>query len=210
MKLLLVVMISFYSCLLFADGKVIFVKGKVTSQNKQLKKGSLVKEGQILESGKDSLGIIKLNEGTTFKLNPESKIEIKRIAKKKKGTWLGLLKGNVFLKYDKKKKNGLRVSAKGVSMGVRGTEFFASYNNDDVWMCVHKGKVLVKAKGDKKATLVKQGEGVLVKKGKETTDPKAYPWTEKLNWNMDPEKGKTESEIEIEDAYSDPLDQEYD
>lgn len=195
---------------LFASGKAIFIKGEIYKGKQKLTKGSTINEGEVLIAGKDSLGVFRLNEGTTFKLNANSQIKVAKIATKSTGSWLRLLKGNVFVKYDKAKKNGLKLTAKKVSMAVRGTEFFASYNNDDVWMCVNEGKVSVKSPDDKKPTLVNAGQGILAEKGTKTTPPKEYPWTKKLNWEMDPSKGSLESEIKIEDAYSNPLDVDYD
>ena len=197
--------------LLFAQGKVHFAKGLVLLDNKKIKKGNQVKIGQVLQTKKDALAIIKLNEGTTFKVNENSKIKIQMIKGKKKGTILSLIKGNAFFKYKKSKKSkGLRVKAKSVSMGVRGTEFFASLDDNDVWMCVNEGAVAVRAKEDKKSIIVKEGLGVRVSNGKKTSAPQMYPWTKKLNWNMDSSKGKLTSKIKIEDAYSNPLEAEYD
>lgn len=98
-------------------------------------------------------------------------------------------------------------------MGVRGTEFFVAHgkkSSGDIWMCVSSGEVVVKAKTEKKATSVKAGEGIVIKGGKETSNPKPLAWTQKLNWNMDPKKGKVENTISIDQAYSDVLDFDYD
>lgn len=96
-------------------------------------------------------------------------------------------------------------------MGVRGTELFASYGTGkDVWMCVNEGIVSVRSKKEKKGTLVKAGEGVVVKKGKWTSKPKPLAWTKKLNWNMDPASGDVVNKVSIESAYSDLLDEDYD
>lgn len=37
-----------------------------------------------------------------------------------------------------------------------------------------------------------------------------YPWTRKLNWNMDPTAGEVIDRTDLEQAYSDLLDQDYD
>ena len=96
-------------------------------------------------------------------------------------------------------------------MGVRGTEFFASYGSGkDIWMCVNEGIVSVKSKSENKQTLVNAGEGVVIKKGSGTSKPKPLAWTKKLNWNMDPKVGEVVNKVSIEAAYSDLLDEDYD
>lgn len=212
MKVFLSVMLLLcFSGLTFAaDGKVIFVKGSLTINNKVLKIGDLVNEGDVLVAKDKSFGVIKLESGSTIKLNANSSLKISKVRVKKSKSILKLLKGTVFLKYNKKKKNGLILQAKSATMGVRGTEFFAGFNEKDIWMCVNEGIVSVKSKEDQKPVLVKQGEGVLIEKGTTTTSPKSYPWTKKLNWNMNPQKGELESKVEIDSVYTDPLDVDYD
>jgi len=209
MKIMIALILLSLSLVTFAKGSAVYVKGDVKVDHKKIKKGFIVKEGQTILTGSKSFAVFKLKEGSTFKVSPNSSLKITKV-KEKKETVLTLLKGHSFFKYNKKKKGGLKVNTKTVAMGVRGTEFFVSYHKDDVWMCVHEGVVAIKSKREKKVKLVKEGEGVVVHGGQKTSTPKPYPWTRKLNWNLDPQKGSLESKINIEQAYSNPLDQEYD
>jgi len=201
-------------------GKVLFVKGKATFAQKGQKQ-NIVKKGLTFDNktffitGKKSLVILSLNDGSKIKVSPNSKLYVNMPAKKATST--SLLKGNAFfyvLKSKLRKKDKFVVKTKFAAMGVRGTEFFVSYgqgnNPKDVWMCVKEGLVAVKRKADKKATLVKTGEGVQISKSDGVTAPTPLPWTEKLNWNMAPDKGDLENKVNIEDAYTDLLDKDYD
>ena len=105
------------------------------------------------------------------------------------------------------------VKTKNASFGVRGTEFFISYGKDrakDAWMCVNEGLVRVSPKDSKESVDVKAGEGVQVKDKKSVSTPKPLAWTSKLNWNLDSSKGQLENKVNIDDAYTDLLDQDYD
>ena len=107
------------------------------------------------------------------------------------------------------KKYKYQVKTKQAAMGVRGTEFFVAYGKSkDSWMCVNEGLVEVQSHSSNKKVLVKSGEGVRID-GK-VSDPKALPWTKKLNWKMTGNASDLENKVSIEDAYSDPLDQDYD
>ena len=58
--------------------------------------------------------------------------------------------------------------------------------------------------------IVEQGKGINIVGGTDLTSPQRYPWTRKLNWNMDPGAGVVEDRTDLEQAYSDLLDQDYD
>jgi hypothetical protein len=58
--------------------------------------------------------------------------------------------------------------------------------------------------------IVEEGKGINIIGGTNLTSPQRYPWTRKLNWNMDPAAGAVEDRTDLEQAYSDLLDQDYD
>jgi len=99
--------------------------------------------------------------------------------------------------------------------GVRGTEFFVAYGRKiedeyDVWLCVNDGAVEVALPEVGSSAVVEEGEGINILGGNRLTEPEFYPWTEKLNWNMEPEKGDVRDTTDLDEAYADLLDQDYD
>jgi len=215
-KKIILILSLFLSTHVFAAGKIFYKRGNLTINKKAGAKNTPVKAGDIIITGKKSLAIIILNNGSKIKLSENTKLKLGKVDDKKTGTSVALLKGNAFFNVIKERLRGKKkfnVKTRSVSMGVRGTEFFASYGkgkSKDIWMCVNRGKVLIKAKNEKKARLVNAGEGVRVKDGKKTSKPRPLAWTKKLNWEMDPTKGDVKNEINIEAAYTDILDEDYD
>ena len=59
--------------------------------------------------------------------------------------------------------------------------------------------------------MVKQGLGINIVGGDtDHQSPKRYPWTRKLNWNIDPASGTVDDRTSLDQAYSDLLNQDYD
>ncbi len=197
---------------------VVFIKGDVKdAKNIALKKNQKLPEGTMINTGTGSFAVLELPFGNKVKVGESSQLKVSKIAPKKNGqTRLALFKGSSFIKVLKSKlakgqKSKLILRTRTTAMGVRGTEFFASYGTGkDVWMCVNEGIVSVRSKTEKKSTFVKAGEGIIVKDGSKTSKPKPLKWTKKLNWNMDPASGNLENKVSIESAYTDLLDQDYD
>ena len=59
-------------------------------------------------------------------------------------------------------------------------------------------------------TIIREGEGINIIGGEKLTEPKRYRWTKQLNWNMNPEIGDVQDRTDLNQAYSDLLDQDYD
>ena len=53
------------------------------------------------------------------------------------------------------------------------------------------------------------GKGINIVGGKTLTKPRFYPWTQKLNWNTEPDAGDVIDRTDLDQAYSDLLDQDY-
>lgn len=199
---------SIYSANLF------YVKGRVYINEKLSGKGTILKNNDVVKTDLKSLAIISTKSGSKIKLDEKSKLTLKDIDKEIEFVDLSL--GQAFFNIVKKnilKNNHIKFKVKTNStvMGVRGTEFFASYGkNNDIWMCVNEGIVTIKAENDSKETSVKKGEGVLVKNGKETSEPRPLPWTKNLNWSMNPSEKDLANKIKIQEAYKDELDYDYD
>jgi len=79
-----------------------------------------------------------------------------------------------------------------------------------VWLCVNSGAVEVAIPHTGQTVVVKQGLGINIVGGERITSPKRYPWTRKLNWNIDPGSGTVDDRTSLEQAYSDLLNQDYD
>ncbi|MEC7276889.1 MAG: FecR family protein [Bdellovibrionota bacterium] len=206
---LLILLSLFLPSFSFASGKVLFVKGNVTINKSKPKKGSTVKEGDIISTTKNGLILVKFASGSTLKVNKESEVKVQLYKPESKSTLFSLIKGSGFFRQDPKVKGKLNVKTRFGAMGVRGTQFFVSYGaqKKDVFMCVNKGSVWVKDK-TKKVTAVNEGEGVVV--GQSTSKPQFLPWTKNLNWRLDPSEGELENSAKIEESYKNPLRQDYD
>jgi len=57
---------------------------------------------------------------------------------------------------------------------------------------------------------VREGEGINILDGVRLTDAQPYDWTRELNWNMDPDRGEVYDDTDLDQAYADLLDQDYD
>jgi ferric-dicitrate binding protein FerR (iron transport regulator) len=179
-----------------------------------------VKKNDTITTGARSLAVLKLDDGSNIKINEKSSLSIGKASStqslinvQKGSAFFRVLKKNFINQKAKKKKHKFVVKYKTVAMGVRGTEFFVSdgkENSSDIWMCVNEGKVVVKSNSEKESTLVKAGEGIVVKNGKKTSSPKPLKWTRNLNWKMDNQKGDLTNKVSIEEAYTDLLEHDYD
>ena len=179
----------------FCSGKIVYTKGRTYLNGKSVKKGVNFKKGAVFKTGANSILVARIDGGSTIKLSEAS--ELKLVSKERQSEVVKFNFGQAFFNI-KKSMNGkkkFKVLTRSASMGIRGTEFFVAYGSDkDEWMCVNKGAVVVKARGEKKKTLVKAGEGIVIKGGKRTSDPTPLEWTKKLNWKMDPKKGSLKNE----------------
>ena len=157
---------------------------------------------------KNGWAIIELNHGTKIKLSPGSILKILKDDVSEQS--LKLEVGAAFFKVLKSSEatKKFKLSTKVTTMGVRGTEFFVSYGTQkhkthtDEWMCVNEGSVVLKDHITMKQVAVNQGQGVLVDAHEGVTNPKEYEWTKKLNWRMTTDEGKIESDVDLNNAYT--------
>ena len=206
--------ISFLPNAVMASGKVLVKKGDVKIDNSPVTRKTIFKNGETITVGKNSLAIVRFESGNTLKINEETSLRLETDKNdKSKESVFRLLKGSSFFSKNKSNKGQMTVKARGVSMGVRGTVFFVSYGKkkpEDVYMCVNKGVVAVKSDKDSKEVLVKEGQGVVIAKGKETSNPKFLPWTKNLNWKLSPSEKDLINKADIEESYNDMLERDYD
>jgi hypothetical protein len=185
-----------------ASLNVIFSRGPYSViRNGKIIQTKSIEEGDEVRLEKGSLLLLK-GPQETIKLTSSTIIKLATFSEK---TNIELVMGSIISKVTKKQ---FSVSTKKVSMGVRGTQFFVSYDDlNNVWMCVEEGTVNVND-GKKQNVDVKAGEGLFVvdeKVGK----PKKYEWTKKINWEMDETKN-LDVNVKIEARYDDLLDHHYD
>ena len=218
MKIILCIFLATISLQAKEVGEVIFVKGvvKIKQDKKQLiaTKGQRFINKSLIETGPGALAVISLTDGSKIKLNESSKIVVSVTSSKP--TKVGIFKGSSFfnvLKSKITKHDKFIVKTRNASLGVRGTEFFVSYGKEssgDAWMCVNEGLVTVTPKENRLSVKVKAGEGVQIQDTKSVTEPKPLPWTRNLNWKFDSKEGDLVNKVDIQDAYTDLLDQDYD
>jgi ferric-dicitrate binding protein FerR (iron transport regulator) len=130
------------------------------------------------------------------------------------GIAVGLTRGSLFSRVTGRLSGRYSVRTDAAVAGVRGTEFFVAYGRridrlPDVWLCVNKGSVEVSIPQTAQTVIVRQGEGINIVGGLKLTAPRRYAWTRRLNWNTDPSKGEVMDRTNLDQAYSDLLDQDY-
>ncbi|AFG36837.1 FecR family protein [Spirochaeta africana] len=174
--------------------------------------GSATEVGDIIETGSDGTAIIALADGAEVKLRENTSLRIDSLGD---DILVNLESGGAFAQVSGRvqRESRFRMQARGTVAGVRGTKFFMAYgrtieDEPDIWLCVADGLVNVAAGGQ--SADVRAGEGINVLASARVTQPRFYPWTLELNWNMDPEAGDVVDRTDLEQAYSDLLDQDYD
>lgn len=204
-------------CAAFAlNGQVVYTEGEVAlrsgSQTRDASIGDSLGTGDVIVTGARSLAVIDLANGTTLKLKEKTTLAIGSIGE---ATSVTLTAGGVFTSIARKLTGRFSVTTQTAVAGVRGTEFFMAYGKTidakpDVWLCVNSGAVEVVIPETGQTVIVPQGLGVNIVGGAKITSPKSYPWTRKLNWNIDPGSGTVNDRTSLEQAYSDLLNQDYD
>lgn len=212
-KIIILIILSLNA---FAIGKFQYIKGNITIERsgksiKINKKNNKILENDLIKVASDSLAIAKINKKVTIKIEENSQLKVEKLGTiKKQETSILMETGSAFVDFFNKDKRGkLTYKTRQAVMGIRGTRFFVSYGNsaDDAWMCVRNGIVEVTNKKGRKVQ-VKAGEGLKIQKNS-LSDPKYLPWTSKLNWNFNSKKD-LKNKVDISEAYSDPLEFEYD
>jgi hypothetical protein len=199
-------------------GKVFFLSGKAYvergSGRADLQLKAEVLKGDTVATARGSSMILLLSDGSLLKMKPDSKLQIVDLSPR--NGRIRLIAGSLFSKVRKLLKDELfQIETPVAVVGVRGTEFFMAFGKkkkegQDLWMCVHEGVVAVEAVKTGGQAAVREGEGIVVTADGRPTAPRRYKWTEKLNWNMDAEKGDVVDRTSLESAYGDLKKQNYD
>ncbi len=198
------------------SGQVVYTEGDVAWRNGTATHDAAIGDslgpGDVIVTGPQSLAVIDLANGTTLKLKEKTTLAINSIGD---STAVTLTAGGVFTTIVGKLTGRFSVQTQTAVAGVRGTEFFMAYGKTidekpDVWLCVNSGAVEVAIPDTGQTVVVKQGLGINIVSGEKITSPRRYPWTRKLNWNIDPGSGTVDDRTSLEQAYSDLLNQDYD
>jgi hypothetical protein len=199
-----------------ADGDVVYTQGRVlvhrNPETLPAEIGMPVGEGDVIETGGDAMAVISLIDGAEIKLRENTTLALDNLGG---NVSVRLTSGSVFSRVNRQLVRGFSVKTETAVMGVRGTEFFVAYGRKidsyrDVWVCVNKGSVEVSIPQTRDTLIVEQGKGINILGGTNLTSPQRYPWTRKLNWNMDPAAGAVEDRTDLGQAYGNLLDQDYD
>ena len=174
--------------------------------------GLEVFDGDRIVTGADSLAIVDLEDRGTLKLKSETSVVLESTTA---DVSVGLFRGGLFSRFRRGAGGGYQVRTPNTVAAVRGTEFFMAYGKTvdeepDLWLCVNEGQVEVGLTRSDESVLVNEGEGINILGGARITDPKYFPWTEDLNWNTDPESGSVADSTDLDGAYADLRDFDYD
>jgi hypothetical protein len=198
------------------DGDVVYTYGQVLIHRNPeavpAEIGMTVGEGDVIETAGDAMAVISLVDGAEIKLRENTTLSLDSLGR---SVSVRLASGSVFSRVNRHLVSGFSVKTETAVMGVRGTEFFVAYGRRidsyrDVWVCVNTGSVEVAILETRDTLIVEQGKGINIVGGTNLTSPQRYPWTRKLNWNLDPAAGAVEDRTDLDQAYSDLLDQDYD
>jgi ferric-dicitrate binding protein FerR (iron transport regulator) len=200
-----------------AQGRVVYLTGEVTVRHQgeavRADIGTPVETGDVVQTAADATAIIELAPGTEIKLRESTTTRIGPLEEDE--VEVELQEGGLFALIRRAIRGGFRVNTETVVAGVRGTQFFIAFgrtveDRPDVWLCVNEGTVDVEIPQSGAGTKVREGEGINILAGTRLTDAEPYDWTRELNWNMNPAEGAVEDDTNLDEAYADLLDQDYD
>ena len=198
-----------------ADGTIVYSIGEVRVRQSgtltEAAPGQAVGQGDVVTTGRDGAAVIQLVTGVEVKLRENTVLAMDALGE---DTTLSLVKGSLFSRVATRLKGRYTVRTETAVAGVRGTEFFVAYGrrideHPDVWLCVNSGAVEVTVPATDQWVVVRQGEGINIVGGTRLTKPRRYGWTRRLNWNTDPGRGEVIDRTDLDQAYSDLLDQDY-
>lgn len=140
-------------------GKIILLRGQVTAlypgelEAVKVKKNMPIKEDTSLLSQEKSFAQVQLKDGSKLILGPNSKMVVNYPKESKTGI-INLLKGKVRSQVDKGRKKNQEIKqviqTKTAALGVRGTEFQATYNPESrmTSLVTYQGKVAMVKKDE--------------------------------------------------------------
>ena len=199
-----------------AEGFISYTEGQVTVRrsgselNGEI--GLNLREGDRVMTDSDSLAVLELTDRGTLKLREDSELVLGSLEDE---VSVSLARGGLFSRIRQLTGRGYHVETPNVVAAVRGTEFFVAYGRTiddapDLWLCVNEGAVEVALEDSGETVTVNEGEGINILSGNRLTDPKFFPWTQELNWNSDPAAGEVRDSTDLDGAYADLRNFDYD
>jgi ferric-dicitrate binding protein FerR (iron transport regulator) len=117
--------------------------GTVFYSNKPLKINQKIAAGSLLEArGEKSFVHVKFDNGHQILLRDgQMKLEAQNV--ESKTTLVHLIRGIIHAFKDKKSSSELKVKTRHAAMGVRGTKFYVKETQQETYLCVCSGKVMI-------------------------------------------------------------------
>ena len=222
-RILLLFILLLIAQALSARSRISWLEGRVTVTREGRESAAAIDddvfEGDLITTGADSLVIIELNDGDesrgTLKLRADTSLVLESTDGE---ATVELLRGGLFSRIRRLasgRSRNYQVRTPNAVAAVRGTEFFVAFGRQveaeyDVWLCVNEGAVEVALEDSGDSVLVNEGEGINILAGSRITDPKFFAWTQDLNWNTDPGAGEVADATDLDGAYADLRDFDYD
>ena len=180
--------------------------------------GMPVTDGDVVTTGSTGMAVVRLNSRAQVKLRENTQLRIDSVSEQAAVT---LDTGGVFARVARtaagaaQRAFSFEVRTPSVVAGVRGTEFFVAYgraieDEPDLWLCVNEGSVEVNVPTTGQSVIVEEGEGINILGGLRATEPRFYPWTRDLNWNLNPNAGEIADHTDLDALYADGRDRDYD
>ncbi|MDH5388480.1 MAG: FecR family protein [Gammaproteobacteria bacterium] len=147
----LVLGLLLHSALSYADegrGQILKTSGIVKIINAQGEArevtGSevVVREMDIVSTGEGSQAVVRFNDGALSVLNEKSRLQVE------KKNWLSHLGGKIYFTFRKVFGGERKVKAKFSTIGIRGTTFIVTDNEDAQSVSLQEGKLELESSGD--------------------------------------------------------------
>lgn len=182
--------------------QITYQKGEVEITRSGKPVGPPIQTGDEIKVKKGGLLVLK-NEKIVLKIMQNT--QIRPYLDKDGSSVVNLVKGAIFSKVNK---TPFKLRMNSTTMGVRGTQFFAQkIDVSNAWMCVNEGIVNVSNSHKDDSVDVPAGQGVFIEE-KVFSKPKAFKWTQGINWKMTPDEGELDQDLKLEKY--DPLNHFYD
>ncbi|HAZ14378.1 MAG: hypothetical protein A2X86_19310 [Bdellovibrionales bacterium GWA2_49_15] len=183
-----------------------FILPKGEKTKKSVKGMDKFFDGCEIITGVNSFAILRLPDGSTLKLDPETNLKVEGLIQKKgngyKGSsYLILTIGGVMVDVVKKFSGppSLEIeTVNQVAFGVRGTTFYIFHDKEtsDVWGTVRQGQVMAMDYGKDDSEAIEAGMSMAVVEGQILTKPHKYHWAEKLKWSFTEKDGELDTRRE--------------
>ncbi len=202
--ILFILLFTFTTANSFAqDIKVFFSKGdsyKISAKKTKtkIKKGMTLSLSDFIETSSKSFLILKISGHSTIRIEENTKIEIRELPIlfdksnqiESKGN-LFLEIGTIIIEMDKTFNNdALEIETENSIMGVRGTTFLISKDQEQVLLSVNKGLVEIHSKDTNENDFVEKDESIFVENSKGFTARQKYNFQNKIHWNVNDKKLK--------------------